>query len=343
MLTELETRRTVSFSEDIPFVSCSTVCCGTSRVIVFSGDELPAEKDELEYFLSKALVGEKSAAEGLKGEHYQFNKVAIIDEGSLPSHIKFRFLQFDSRNQCLIPNLECGNLSVGAGMVALVRGISSLNEKGSLFATNMGTGQQVELIPQDINRIWAGDWTVRFLKNINCKEIYAQAHFESIPINESESIDCWITEQGNVFIFVNVHPELASPDLVELIETTGKERALNLGLNAAKSSMPKIIFYSTDETKFENPAVDACCFFNSEIHNSLPGSGSMSLASFLTASLLLENGVPNPNGTVVFNVRHPSGFLDVSVDWATVDNEIIITNTSFATSAKLLLHGQLAI
>lgn len=343
MFTYSETDHQQPFLDSIPSVSCSTVCCGTSRVIVFFGEELPAEEGPLYHFLFKALMGERSAAEGLKGDHYQFNKVAIVYPGDWPSELKFIFFQLDSQSQRLIRNLECGNLSVGAGMMALIERMNSLDENGSLFARNEGTGQQMELIPHDIYRFWDCDWTVRFLNGNNHQYIYSQAHYGALPVNESESIDYWMVEQGNVFIFVNAHPEMANPALLEMLEEAGKQKAGVMRLDPVKSSLPKIIFYCTNEANFHQPIVEACCFFKGEMHQSLPGSGSMSLASFLTASLISENGVPIPSGTLVFTIVHPSGSLKVSVDWETRKDEIVIANTSFTTSAKLLLHGKLAL
>jgi hypothetical protein len=65
----------------------------------------------------------------------------------------------------------------------------------------------------------------------------------------------------------------------------------------------------------------------------------MCLASFLTASLLREQGAPSFFGSVVFTIKHPGGSLDVAVSWATINNEVTINSTGFITPAKLLLHG----
>ncbi|HEY0066248.1 MAG TPA: hypothetical protein VGB46_02760 [Flavisolibacter sp.] len=342
-MSQLEARPLPSFAHTIPFVSCSTVCCGTSRVIVFFGHELPEETGEMYRFLSRVLMGANSAAEGLKGEHYQYNKVAVVFPGDAPSHINFLFLQLDPRDHSLISNLECGNLSVGAAMMSLIEGVSVPDASGSVFATNLGTGQQMELFPHHPDRLWSCEWTVKFLKNVDHQKIFNRAHYETLHVEELGEVEYWIVEEGNVFFFVNAHPEVASSHLVDLLEKEGAKRAMALGLDPEKSDRAKIIFYSTGEANFVEPMVEACCFFKMELHNSLPGSGSMSLASFLTASLLVENGAPTPFGSLVFHVHHPSGVLDVSVEWASENGQLLITNTSFITPAKLLVHGKLAI
>ena len=79
------------------------------------------------------------------------------------------------------------------------------------------------------------------------------------------------------------------------------------------------------------------------MHQSLPGSGSMCLANFLTCSLLTEHGIPFDDGHIVFHIYHPSGTINVTANWNSYQGNTYISSTEFITPLRLLISGNLAV
>src|SRR5262249_52520212 len=98
-------------------VACGVVRCGTSRAVIVDGRTVPAG-DVRDQILWPLVAGE-SPADGLGGDHSQFNKSAEVFPGAEPSRFAFRFYQANRRERRLIADLECANVAAGAGLFAL--------------------------------------------------------------------------------------------------------------------------------------------------------------------------------------------------------------------------------
>jgi 2-methylaconitate cis-trans-isomerase PrpF len=234
-------------------------------------------------------------------------------------------------------DMECANVSAGAGLFAAVMGLAAPDGDGVLRATNAGTGQVVELSTVLPRPAWSNNWRVLFRQDAAGQPPAAGPLVMSHP--DGRAVDYWVLERGNVFVLANAAPEAAEPELIEQLAAAGRETALSLGSSAERAGRPKVILYSVRERGLTRAVISAACFFNGEMHNSLPGSGAMCLSSFLAASHLSEVRPPAERGTLNFHLAHPSGALMVKVHWESAGGEYAVAATDFVTPVQLLVLG----
>jgi 2-methylaconitate cis-trans-isomerase PrpF len=324
---------------NIPTTSCALIRCGTSRAVIVHGDDLPADQQSAEQFLFRLMTG-SGGTDGLGGNHYQLNKVAVVHPVREPHQFTFRFYQVDRAKQRMVANMECANVAAGAALFAVISGIAAPDNNGSLWGINSGTGQRVVLYPDSSMPLWANDWRVCFIQENLSTQTPAISEAQVMSHADGRSVDYWVMERGNVFVLANAEPEAAEPELVEQLATSGTELAVSFGSSWQRAAMPKVLFYSVQARELTQAMIHAACFFNGEIHNSLPGSGAMCLASFLAISHLLETRPPTLSGILTFYLMHPSGMLTVKVNWEAFAQGYRIVSTEFVTSVRLLMCGE---
>jgi 2-methylaconitate cis-trans-isomerase PrpF len=324
---------------DIPTISCALINCGTSRAVIVHGDDLPTEQGSAERFLFKLMTGNGTSG-GLGGNHYQLNKVAVVYPAREPEQFAFRFYQVDRAKDRMVSNMECANVAAGAGLFAVINGIATPHQDGSLRAINKGTGQQIDLQPVSTMPLWSNDWRVRFRQETLSTQTQAISEPRVMAHPDGRSVDYWVMERGNVFVLANAEPEAAEPELIEQLTASGTEISLSLGSSRQLAAMPKVLLYSVQTRELTQAVIHAACFFNGEIHNSLPGSGAMCLASFLALSHLLDTQPQALSGTLTFYLMHPSGMLTVRVNWESFAQGYRIVSTEFVTSVRLLMRGE---
>ena len=323
-------------------LKCAVTRCGTSRAVLVLEHELPGGAAR-ESLLLSAMTGE-NAADSLGGEHYQLNKLAVIrrDE-ALPHGFGFNFYQVDRAKGRLLADLECANVAAGAALFATLSGLVQPDRSGIVYATNLGTEQQIALWPATRSHSWLGHWHVRFLRDASRAALQSSLEEPLSLVNaDGRSVDYWIIERGNVFVLANIDPRHAEPELPELVDqlaACGGKQAESLGADAQRANQPKVLLYAVERREAAEAWVRATCFFQGEQHASLPGSGAMCLASFLAATHLDAIAPSASRGEIVFHLAHPSGALDVHVYWERGDAGYRITATEFVTPVRLLLYG----
>lgn len=324
---------------NIPTISCALISCGTSRAVIVHGDDLPTNQQSAEGFLFRLMTGNGPSG-GLGGNHYQLNKVAVVYPVSEPEQFAFRFYQVDRAKDRMVADMECANVAAGAGLFAVISGITAPHKYGGLQALNRGTGQRVDLQPVSTMPLWSNDWRVRFLQENLSTQTLAISEPLVMAHPDGRSVDYWVMERGNVFVLANAEPEAAEPEMIEQLAASGSELSLSLGSSRQRAAMPKVLLYSVQTRELTQAVIHAACFFNGEIHNSLPGSGAMCLASFLAISHLLDTRPQTLSGTLTFYLMHPSGMLTVKVNWENFSQGYRIVSTEFVTSVRLLMCGE---
>ncbi len=321
----------------IPTIACAVIRCGTSRAVLVNGEELPGGAEQ-ERLLYRLMAGGESAC-GLGGEHYQLNKVAVVNPTRDPNHFAFRFYQVDRAQGRMASDMECANVAAGAGLFASVMGLAAPDADGIVRATNAGTGQAVELSTVLPRPAWSNQWRVLFRQDAAALRQRPAAGPLVMSHPDGRAVDYWVLERGNVFVLANAAPEAAEPELLEQLASAGGETALALGSSAGRAALPKVILYSVRERGLARAVISAACFFNGEMHNSLPGSGAMCLSSFLAASHLSEVRPQAARGTLAFRLLHPSGALTVNVHWEAAGQDYEVVATDFVTPVQLLVLG----
>jgi 2-methylaconitate cis-trans-isomerase PrpF len=319
-------------------VACGIVRCGTSRAVIVDGRTVPS--GEAHDWTLWTLIAGETPADGLGGDHYQFNKIAELFPGSEPSQFEFRFYQADRRERRLIADLECANVAAGAGLYAAALGLAETNSTGVLHARNLGTGQLIELAPAHGRPAAAGDWRVRFL--VDPRGPMLRLHTpDPLPLvhPDGRSLDYWVAERGNVFVLANAAPEAAEPELIEQLGSQGTWCATVAGVTPERAEAVKVILYSIESPYLSPTVARVACYFHGEQHHSIPGSAAMCLTGFLAESQCAAFGAPPAGGESHLRLVHPSGELDTRVRWAGTEGNWRIVETEFTTTVRLLLWG----
>ena len=324
---------------EYPFLGAvpgALVRCGTSRVLALDGAQCPAD-GELAGFIGALLRGEHDA-DGLGGHRYQLNKAVVVYPVPWFHGFALRFFQVDGRRGEVISDLECGNAATGAALLAVLLGYAEPNEHGILWGANLGTDRLLRIKP--IGDPWSAcDWQVGFVyPNGALPRVYSGD--EPVVVDVGAPVNLWVVERGNLFIIANVDPEGIDPDVVRTLTDAGTSVAKQLGSHLHACRVPKLLCYSVRGEADESVVpVDAGCFSDGESHASLPGSGVMELAMFLTACRLGESSPEALAGTRHFVVCYQDGSIPVHVDWERRGNEARVTSATFETRARVLMHG----
>jgi 2-methylaconitate cis-trans-isomerase PrpF len=317
----------VEIPTEAPEACCAVVRCGTSRIVVFDGRDLP-DPPAREAELAELMLGGGQQADGLGGDHYQLNKVAVVWPD--PPGFRFRFYQVDRSARSLVGDLECANAAAGAAVFALLRGQASLDETGVVEASNDGTGQRVVLRPHHRN-FWDCAWDVRFLLEERTPRRFSGGAPLALVSSSGEQVALWVIEQGNVFVLADVSRAH--------LEEAGGAIALQLGSDPHRAAGPKVVTYDVRSVEAETVQAAVACFYRGERHASLPGSAAMCLASFLAGWRLDQLPATAERGMFVFDLHHPAGTLPVRVHWLRHAGFDWICATEFTTSVRLLLRG----
>jgi len=321
----------------INHIPCAVLRCGTSRAVIVDGASLPAGNN-IENHLISLLAGENTA-DGLGGDHYQFNKIAVIYPGGDTADFLFRFYQLELPQRRLIGSLECANVAAGAGLVAHISGLANVSLRGSLRAMNLGTGQLVELGPLDGLEDPVSEWTVRFLSGPDGAFRLYTPEAQNLVHADGRNLEFWVVERGNLFVLANASPEAAEPELIEALAEQGRGIGSAMGCEASKAAAPKVVLYSVQAQDAVEAWIRAACYFEGQMHHSLPGSAAMCLSSFLTTSYLSALWQPAAEGWMRFRLENPGAELCTRVYWNASPQGIDIVSTEFDTSVRLLFWG----
>jgi hypothetical protein len=310
------------------------VAAGTSRAIILSGEGLQGINPEEAV---KALM-KGHRTQGLMDSHYQGNKVAVIWPAQFPSGFIFQFFQYDKATESVLSAMECSNVAASCAAYALLTGMAEPDENHSIHGFNEQTGQHIMLTPTDLaNPSWC-PWVVRFVEHNPEPNFYPYDNSLTYREDDRET-EFWAFEKGNAFVFALTDPTTASEPLIQALADKGGERIVAQGGDTQKAKALKIILYTIDDINDGVIKMNVACRFLGEQHKSLPGSAAMALAGFLTQNDLLANYPDEPYGTYRFQMKHPSGYLEVQAHWAVTDSGVQILATEFITPTAVLLDG----
>lgn len=330
---------TASAAEGAIAVSAALVSAGTSRALILSGEDLD---DATADAMVRALVEGWRGGGGLFGGHYQSNKVAVMWNAPFSAGFVFRFYQYDSANDRLLSGLECSNVTAGCAAYALASGVVLPGADGVIYALNSGTGQESLLLPSLSGNPWRREWSVRFLqRGFGTYTTPMEPLAVSGP--EGDSVECWPFERGNVFVFAHTAPRAAPSSLVGALAERGGRVAAERGADAGKAAVPKVVLYEVAGAHLGEAWLDVACHFLGERHRSLPGSGAMVLAGFLTLSRLAAVRPSESGGAWVFHMRHPSGALSVTTRWSFDGTDYRVDATEFVTPVSIIIAGSVLI
>jgi len=319
----------------VPHVSAAIIRSGTSRLLILRQEEIPTGRARAALILD--LLATSTANDGVGGAHYQSNKVAVIAPGQGDYAVEFQFYQVIPQTKKLFARMECSNAASASGLAAVLFGLVPTRVDTAIPCINHATGQSVEVVPP-AESFWDGGWEVRFTRLHHLWHRMAQKSQPFALEVEGVAVTGDLVQHGNVFVFVRLPPQAATPGLVAALNARGQDYGQSIG---HPETLPKVIFYSARPPEAGIAAYDVTCFSEGQQHHSLPGSAAMAFGAFLTAKGAVPLPPDLPHATTRFAFFHPSGSFAAKVHLVRGPSHWEITATSFVTPVRLLMLGAL--
>lgn len=321
----------------IPHLSCAMVRSGTSRLVVLRADQLPSDRARHKVILD--LMANELATDGLGGQHYQSNKVAVVGRRDERHDFTFQFYQVDPKARRLYSRMECSNAASASAVAAMLDDVTPSGAGGCFRTVNLATKQQVELVPPAA-QWWCGDWGVRFVGLRHLWEHMTETREPFAFDHHGLAVRGDIVEHGNIFVMTALPVDKVDPGLVSALAALGDAYAVRVGHPPSPS---KVLIYRVASATKSGMVCDATCFSEGQQHHSLPGSAVMAMGAFLTANGLLQLPQDAPAAETRFRFHHPSGEMQARVHLVRGHKHWKIDSTSFETPVRLLLHGDIVL
>lgn len=313
------------------------VRAGTSRIIVVNRHDAPSGIEDRE--LALRLFGKDSVADGIGGDHYQLNKLAIWDRAA-DGGFEFTFYNLAPGSRSISRGAECGHAAVA---VALVAGPDrpDAGPDDPVRVRNVDTGQVLEVVPRKDDDAPAGARLARILHE---PAISMTPGTGLVASPASRDALRWeVVPAGNIFALIPGRRTCDDPVVRDEIQATTLQWARTRELPNAGAEFIRAISYDAKWETADRCRVEAVCHNGVEQHNSLPVSGSSALCNHLAVERLAGGDFdPSPNEEdleLEFDLISVSGVEIVTVQATRRSGEWQVVSTSCSTNARLLLEG----
>ena len=320
----------VRASELDHLVEACVVRSGTSRIIVVDGRTLPPHMDPSE--IADHLLGRGDLADGLGGEHYQLNKVAIWSASS-EDVAEFHFFNLDPTLKTITVGSECGHAAAAVGMVAAVSEPRRFNSI-SVPVHSLDTGQRFEYRSHDAGRCWNAPCTLRLFPEASPPAIHskvaAQDHREDIPFD--------VVHHGNSFALVPGISGLESAKIRRQIALSTVEMARRDRRTNDRPEYVRVLPYEIEWLSDTTATVTATCFNGEVRHKSLPISGAIALCDLLALKRVDEFPPPGDPQRMrfEFELQSPHGTKPGNVELVRRDDSWMVDWTGYDADVRLL-------
>ena len=328
-------RSTGARREDL--VRTRLVRAGTSRIIVVDRRDAPADVDDAD--LALRLFGRDSVGDGLGGDHYQLNKLAIW-RPTASGGFEFTFFNLAPGSRRVSRGAECGHAAVA---VALVAGPDrGPGESGTpIRVRNVDTDQILDVSPRTGPEDPFG---ARLARVIHDPPVVAARGVElAMPPDSAKEIRWEVVPAGNLFALVPGVDTCEDGDVRETIQSMTLEWARTAAVPKARKEFVRTISHDVRWLDDAQARVEAVCHNGAERHNSLPVSGSAALCNQLAIDRMLGSDFAMPGDPeevdFEFDVRSISGGEIVRVHARHRSGSWRIESTSCNTHARLLIEG----
>ena len=313
------------------------VRAGTSRIIVVNRSDAPSGVEDSN--LALRLFGRESVADGLGGDHYQLNKLAIWNQAT-SGGLEFTFFNLAPGSRRVSQGAECGHAAVA---VALVAGSDRSNDGSSqpIRIRNVDTGQVLEVAAPSGDRDRPGDCVARVIHE---PPIVAGNHTElEAPTGSGGQLHWDVVPAGNIFALIPDRKACDDPRARREIQASTLEWARTSGLPNAREEFIRAISYDATWEQRDRCRVEAVCHNGVERHNSLPVSGSSALCNQLVLDRLESPEFAPPRDRdeleIEFDLTSVSGVEIVTVEARRRSGHWEIASTSCTTNVRLLFEG----
>ena len=339
---------------------------GTSKGPYFNAADLPDGRDALAKILVSVIgAGNARNIDGIGGGNAVTTKVAILSPSEDPdADIDYFFAQVavDEPNVDFSPT--CGNILVGVGPAAIEKGlIAPQGDTTKVRIRAVNTGALVEAIVQTpggaVN--YAGNVEIAGVPGsaapvaLNFLDVVGSRCGALLPtgnaMDEINGIQVSLVDVAMPMMIARAadfglrgdesEAELrAKSELYVAMEPIRLEAGKRMGLgDVTKSVVPKIGLLSEGQG---DTHLTVRYFMPWDIHPSLAVTGSQCLAACAllpdsVAEGLTKSIAPAP-ATITF--AHPSGTMDVTVDYALEDGRLDFRSAGLVRTARLIARGE---
>ena len=317
-----------------PVPSC-LVRAGTSRFIVVDRRHAPPGASDRE--IAAGLFG-STVADGLGGDHYQLNKLAIW-RATAENEVDFTFFALAPGSREVCQGAECGHAAV-----AVARVVAEEEERHGtpIGVRNVDTGQRMEIAPESAGDGFDGQCRGTIVHEPALPPIEAMA-MGPIP-GHGERPRWEVVHAGNVFGLVPGISTCDDQPRRRRIQAETLDCARQAGVRNASPEFVRTIAFDLQWLSETRARIDAVCHNGDQRHNSLPLSGCAALCNRLSClrieELRIDQGVRSSEIAFDFDARSPSGAERVGVSMRFDSGSWRIHATSNSTSVRMLLRGE---
>ena len=340
---------------------------GTSRGPYFNAADLPSDHNAIAKILLQAVgAGHPLNIDGIGGGNAVTNKVAMLSRSADDlADIDYFFAQVSVLQQLVDFKPTCGNILSGVGPAAiemeLVPASDPITEvrirlvnTGALVLARVqtpggvvrydgdtaldgvpGTAARIDLQFMDV----VGAATGKLLPTGNLRD-----QFGNIEVTCMDVAMPTVTARADAFGLSgqeSVKELEANKDFMAKMETTRLAAGLAMGMgDVSKSVIPKFAVFAPAKA---GGTITARYFMPWQAHPTMAVTGAQCLASCaITPGSIADGLLTRPSsGPATVTIEHPSGTIDVVVNYDITDNGLDLKSAGLVRTARKLASGQL--
>ena len=340
---------------------------GTSRGPYFNAADLPSDRDAIAKILLETVgAGHPLNIDGIGGGNAVTNKVAMLSRSANDdADVDYFFAQVSVLEQLVDFKPTCGNILSGVGPAAIEMGLMpatdpitevriKLVNTGALVVARVqtpggvvrydgdtaidgvpGTAARIDLQFMDV----VGAATGKLLPTGNLRD-----QFDNIEVTCMDVAMPTVTARADAFGlsgYESVQELEANKGFMAKMETVRLAAGLAMGMgDVRKSVTPKFAVFAPAKA---GGTINARYFMPWQAHPTMAVTGAQCLASCaITPGSIADGLLTRPSdGPATVTIEHPSGTIDVVVDYNITDNGLDLKSAGLVRTTRKLASGQL--
>ncbi len=340
---------------------------GTSRGPYFRRSDLPEDRDTLSEVLIAALgAGHPLNIDGIGGGASVTTKVAMLSAAKEAEHdIDYLFAQVAVDERSVDYRPTCGNILSGVGPAAIETGlIEAQGETTSVRIRSVNTGALIEaLVRTPEGRVdYEGDTRIdgvpgcaspvrlRFMDTVGSLTgaLLPTGH----PRETIDGIELTCMDMAMPTVMARAQDfdrsghesveDLNRPSQLQArMESLRIEAGKRMGLgDTSRSVVPKFALLAKARA---GGTVAARYFTPWKCHPSMAVTGGQCIAACALVPGTVAEGLATPvhENPASMRIEHPTGFLDLQMDYEAKDGDIRFRSASLLRTARLLARGEI--
>jgi 2-methylaconitate cis-trans-isomerase PrpF len=342
---------------------------GTSRGPYFRRSDLPEDRDTLSNLLVSVVgAGDPINIDGLGGGVAVTTKVAMLSRSEDPkADVDYFFAQVAVDERLVDYGPTCGNILVGVGPAAIEMGlVPASGDETRVRIRAINTGALVEAVVQTPEGAvqYEGETAIDGVPGtaapvaLNFLDVVGSSCGSMLPTGrpreEIDGIEVTCIDVAMPMMVaravdfgISGTEGAAALDtnkaLYERMERIRLEAGRRMGLGeVAKSVIPKIGLISEARA---GGAFSARYFMPWKCHPTLAVTGSQCLAACALTPGTVADGLVHPveSSPVVMRIEHPTGMMEVTVNFSRRDGEFRFQSAGVIRTARLIARGEVLV